>query len=1594
MRAKKPNRCFAFLMILAFGVNGLMPYAYARTPLSLPEPGVMVSTSPAFVPVLIRGMTLHPKDPFRLDFIMDSGNTGLENDAMKEESQKLIKYFLASMTIPQNHLWVNLSPYEGDKIIPPSLGRTMLGRDLLAQDYLLKQLTATLMYPEEGLGQEFWERIYRQAKEKFGTTDLPVNTFNKVWILPQSADVYEHGRTVYIVDSRLKVMLDSDYQAMMTGHETIKNDAMMELGETMIREVILPEIEREVNEGKNFAPLRQIYHSLILAKWYKETIKESILSLSYVDQHKVNGIEWNDPAFKDRIYARYMRAYQKGVFNYIKEDYDRLSQELIPRKYFSGGFQDRAIAFNRPRIAREDIKPVGDYAMLSVSLDQVPLITVRQAGLTGGYKVSGAIELDEQKQMLSFEGLRNEKSVSERVELLIQKRLTKRDVLDKISRYAGHEMIDAMIAWFMDESTMNDIVILQPNALGVHTVFDARVLAVSENFEDEGLVFLHEIGLAMGQTADLNTVPEVVDDKTTTHPLKLSPDKIVQDYLEDKAWYDRHVQVTDKQGVKLHYALRALFREQFFQDDMDLTHRIKVAFEFADEKLRADGEDVDQEKLLQELTDKYNRISAAKWGENQRQSSWFLRLRAAKERVLAARDISSSRVVDEILSFYLKATDPQEPVERYEPFNAFITTTFQGRKREVLVPVVKELYGMIMYDSVYVDQRVLLISLMSNIMAGISELDQSIVSGFEVLLRRDIRRFVSDEVFVAPHQVKGIDHLERYFKIVPGKESFRTVVQKAAFRLLGRQPSVLSVPQPRLYFREDFFKKVREQRDVAIKKHLIRAHKQAHLFRNAIRSLSNSLVARERVGTRRRKFTLRENAGLHMDGLLRQFQETKDAGKKVFLAELLFSWSGSGHEFWNKGNAGTYLEDLMKLLPQTKTVMQKRSLLQQAIGLPVMTMERSLRQRFVDFVSGELAGLFFKVTELGVDIDQDFQDLDERYPDGYDPLKDKGLDDKVYEQHNLMVDIHLRMWILTKLALEGMKSPDTSSIGHGIIQNLWESVNNRPRDKNIKSMMMTHLEPFIAQGGFVSDRSFASVVRPSDEFFSELKRAGYLNWNGMITNQFVRLKSSAEMDLPEKYRDLKESIYQVFQEALDRSNPAVDSAFAELKSRIDPGLVNTVERVVYGRAEEFSDAIVSILEQNVLNDNVTFFILMRHSMDEQLLERIVFNENIRIETRLYAASWLFPSMTTGRAARLVESLADETEAFIRRTIRDNNRVRSLFDNELLQDEEIKVYMLGMLIDTQQHLTPMSMKAFISISRRIRSAEAFAYLNNANAYFTFGERILAGTTEPAALFYEILSHEILHAILQEEHGYRGQTLKDLTLGEMLSDIHSYMFADRMGIEDSYRIDAAKIDNFFKAVKGDDYFTIESHEGARAQLKILIERLEELGISLHWQTLLRIGIAMIQDPLVRERSLEETVSIWVKTAFFEQHGFARVKHNEFYQRFFDAPASSDADKDRIKILDGEGVDRALDQDRAMLPGEEEVGGIDLQGIDVNRQGEGVEIQFDPASFRQNGGQGINGLTPVIINVTPIQNILPLLGLGPDNVSGSLELSQSRD
>ncbi|MBF0522501.1 MAG: hypothetical protein HQL24_05525 [Candidatus Omnitrophica bacterium] len=334
-------RLMTSFVLLAF-ILSLPGTSLAQSPTNFSAPGALPELTQSFSPSMVRGLKVYPDDPLKFSFIVDTGDAQLDAAAFKKESQKLINYFLAALTVPENDFWVNLSPQEKNRIAPQALSRTEMGRDMLAQDYVLKQLTSSLMYPEKELGRKFWDAIYKKISQQYGNTDIPVNTLSRVWIVPDKATVYEKGVTAFVVERHLKVMLEEEYLAASktvgAGFPRPDNKGRGDRAPTaIIKEIIIPALEKEVNEGKAFANLRQIFNSMILATWYKKRLKESLLGKVYVNKNKVTGIDLAERDSKEKIYNQYQKSFREGLYNYIKEEYDRVRQEVIPRKYFSGG---------------------------------------------------------------------------------------------------------------------------------------------------------------------------------------------------------------------------------------------------------------------------------------------------------------------------------------------------------------------------------------------------------------------------------------------------------------------------------------------------------------------------------------------------------------------------------------------------------------------------------------------------------------------------------------------------------------------------------------------------------------------------------------------------------------------------------------------------------------------------------------------------------------------------------------------------------------------------------------------------------------------------------------------------------------------------------------------------------------------------------------------------------------------------------------------------------------------------------------------------------------------------------------------------------
>ena len=85
------KKTLSLFVIVCFILTSIapLPKAHADSILDLPAPGTMVSLSPEFNPSLLKGIKVHPDDPFRFDFILDKGDGQLSGDELKDESVDL-----------------------------------------------------------------------------------------------------------------------------------------------------------------------------------------------------------------------------------------------------------------------------------------------------------------------------------------------------------------------------------------------------------------------------------------------------------------------------------------------------------------------------------------------------------------------------------------------------------------------------------------------------------------------------------------------------------------------------------------------------------------------------------------------------------------------------------------------------------------------------------------------------------------------------------------------------------------------------------------------------------------------------------------------------------------------------------------------------------------------------------------------------------------------------------------------------------------------------------------------------------------------------------------------------------------------------------------------------------------------------------------------------------------------------------------------------------------------------------------------------------------------------------------------------------------
>ncbi len=317
-----------------------------------------------FRPLALRYFSYEPSaDNFKI--LLDKGDQkDLSDIKIKDEADKLLTYFKIGLSLPNEKFWVNLRPDAEDQIIDPELEKTDLGKVLLAADLQLKKDTSSLTSPQSKEGKAYWDKLYKKAGELFGTENITIPTITRPWIVPGEIIVRESKESAYIYKAVLKVMLEEDYlnnqktekpnnSASPAGRQktddyNFSDPRLKELNRystDLIKETILPELTKRINSSKDYASLRQVFFSLILARWFKDAFSSSgrvsAPENSYVkliNSQDLTNLTSKESWSKTAYFNEYKKSFAQGEYNLSEKIHTPTGQAI--RRYTSGGMFD------------------------------------------------------------------------------------------------------------------------------------------------------------------------------------------------------------------------------------------------------------------------------------------------------------------------------------------------------------------------------------------------------------------------------------------------------------------------------------------------------------------------------------------------------------------------------------------------------------------------------------------------------------------------------------------------------------------------------------------------------------------------------------------------------------------------------------------------------------------------------------------------------------------------------------------------------------------------------------------------------------------------------------------------------------------------------------------------------------------------------------------------------------------------------------------------------------------------------------------------------------------------------------------------------
>lgn len=251
--------------------------------------------------------------------------------------------FMTGLSVHDNKFWVNLNPWEADRIIDNELEQSDVGRIMLEADLRMKKDFSNYENPcTNETGKALWDLLdkKREALAQQCMSNFPGEVRNvdsirfrpvtRHWIIPDKVYAYTNGSQIYIINSTLTIssepiadhsafeLKDQDIGTLSNGCLEELNRSAKEYGEyykDLNDHMILPYVISDVNNAERYEDLRNVYTALALAQWYKSSItsRRDIFrgNLTSLDINIQKALEsWN----AEDIWNEYVISFRNGEY--------------------------------------------------------------------------------------------------------------------------------------------------------------------------------------------------------------------------------------------------------------------------------------------------------------------------------------------------------------------------------------------------------------------------------------------------------------------------------------------------------------------------------------------------------------------------------------------------------------------------------------------------------------------------------------------------------------------------------------------------------------------------------------------------------------------------------------------------------------------------------------------------------------------------------------------------------------------------------------------------------------------------------------------------------------------------------------------------------------------------------------------------------------------------------------------------------------------------------------------------------------------------------------------------------------------------------